>query len=230
MCTLRLLVQGVSWNLGEAVSGLIATGAIPPCVCVAIDSPGPYRSYSYLPFKPGTGKGGFRPDAERWPGGGAHEFLLRLQHELLPLLQRRYGVSQVCASVSIVHLRISKMAAQSINIPTCLLSMICHRSVPHGLLLEAALLRASQLLWWQCRCRMCSALSWLSRPAYGLVRGDFCRCGTWQYHRPSCWVMPLLCFLPPQGCMNSVQHDARPPGCIPVHTLIHAVALYAVRR
>jgi hypothetical protein len=37
------LPQGVSWNLGVTAAELISSGAIPPCVCVAIDSAGPYR-------------------------------------------------------------------------------------------------------------------------------------------------------------------------------------------
>ncbi|KAF6258832.1 Alpha/Beta hydrolase protein [Scenedesmus sp. NREL 46B-D3] len=86
--------QGVSWNLGVTAAELIASGAIPPCVCVAIDSAGPYRSYNYLPFPPGTGSGNFRSDAARWPGGGAQEFLGRVQHELLPMLQDRYNLAQ----------------------------------------------------------------------------------------------------------------------------------------
>lgn len=35
--------QGVSWHLGHAASGLISVAAIPPCVCIAVDSAGPYR-------------------------------------------------------------------------------------------------------------------------------------------------------------------------------------------
>jgi predicted alpha/beta superfamily hydrolase len=52
------------------------------------------RSYNYLPFPPGTGIGNFRDDAARWPGGGAEEFLGRVQHELLPMLQHRYNLAQ----------------------------------------------------------------------------------------------------------------------------------------
>eukprot|EP00882_Tetradesmus_deserticola_P032420 GHRQ01036796.1.p1 GENE.GHRQ01036796.1~~GHRQ01036796.1.p1 ORF type:complete len:151 (-),score=18.83 GHRQ01036796.1:11-463(-) len=65
-------------------------------------SPSP-RSYSYLPFPPGTGEGGFRGDAARWPGGGAHDFLMRLTHELLPMLQQRYGLAQVGCRATWVH-------------------------------------------------------------------------------------------------------------------------------
>lgn len=35
----------------------------------------------------GTGQGGFRGDAERWPGGGCDAYLRRLQQELMPLVQ-----------------------------------------------------------------------------------------------------------------------------------------------
>jgi hypothetical protein len=45
----RCVPQGVSWNLGVTAAELISTGAIPPCVCVAIDSAGPYRcAFLYL--------------------------------------------------------------------------------------------------------------------------------------------------------------------------------------
>eukprot|EP00775_Hariotina_reticulata_P003956 gene3956-4209_t len=86
--------QGVSWNVGETAAGLLSVGAIPPAIMVGLDSAGPYRSYNYLPFPPGTGEGGFRGDAERWPGGGADEFLMRVTHEILPLLQQRYNIAQ----------------------------------------------------------------------------------------------------------------------------------------
>lgn len=36
-----------------------------------------------------------RGDAARWPGGGAHDFLMRVEHEIMPLLQDRYGISKV---------------------------------------------------------------------------------------------------------------------------------------
>ncbi len=62
------------------------------CCSGLVPSP---RSYNYLPFPPGCGQGGFRGDAARWPGGGAHDFLMRLEHEMLPMLQQRYGLSQV---------------------------------------------------------------------------------------------------------------------------------------
>ncbi|KAF8061885.1 ybbA [Scenedesmus sp. PABB004] len=93
----ELAHNGVSWNLGEAAAGLISIRAIPPCVCVGVDSAGPYRSYNYLPFPPGTGEGGFREDAAKWPGGGAEEYLQRVVHELLPMLQDRYSIAD-CSS------------------------------------------------------------------------------------------------------------------------------------
>jgi hypothetical protein len=169
-------LQGVSWHLGYAASGCISAGLIPPCVCIAIDSAGPYRcdytpcslqvfaqlpclaagsiecklsaaasratgsdhityqvrslltyqmsppctcrSYTYLPFPPGTGEGGFRGDAARWPGGGAHDFLMRLTHELLPMLQQRYGLAQVrCFIAAVPPLQRSEWSRH-----TCLLS------------------------------------------------------------------------------------------------------------
>lgn len=46
--------------MAHAAAGLMSVAAIPPCLCIAIDSAGPLRSYNYLPFPPGTGEGGFR--------------------------------------------------------------------------------------------------------------------------------------------------------------------------
>lgn len=65
-----------------------------------IKEPAPFlfalpRSYNYLPFKPGTGKGGFRQDCAKWPGGGARDFLDRVAYEILPMLQERYNIAQV---------------------------------------------------------------------------------------------------------------------------------------
>ena len=87
--------QGVSWRLGYAAAHLIGIGAIPPCVLVAIDSAGPYRSYNYLPYAPGTGEGGFRGDAEKWPGGGADDFLGRVVGEIMPLVEENYNTAMV---------------------------------------------------------------------------------------------------------------------------------------
>lgn len=85
--------QGVSWKIGYTAAHLIGLGRLPPFLIVGIDSAGPMRSYNYLPFPPGTGEGGFRGDAERWPGGGADAFLQRVVDEIVPLMHQEFAVS-----------------------------------------------------------------------------------------------------------------------------------------
>ncbi|KAG2497276.1 hypothetical protein HYH03_004860 [Edaphochlamys debaryana] len=85
--------QGVSWRVGYTAAEVIASGDVPPFVVVAVDSAGPMRSLNYLPYPPGTGVGGFRGDAERWPGGGLEGYMTRLVEEIMPMVQQRYGVS-----------------------------------------------------------------------------------------------------------------------------------------
>lgn len=87
--------SGVSWRLGYKMSQLIAANEVPPCVLVGVDSAGPYRPYNYLPYVPGTGVGGFRPEAKRWPGGGCREYLARLVEEVMPLVEERFNTSGV---------------------------------------------------------------------------------------------------------------------------------------
>jgi len=41
----------------------------------------------------GTGVGGFRGDAERWPGGGCEGFLRRVVQELLPLVSDTFATA-----------------------------------------------------------------------------------------------------------------------------------------
>eukprot|EP00931_Biecheleriopsis_adriatica_P013224 TRINITY_DN114572_c0_g1_i1.p1 TRINITY_DN114572_c0_g1~~TRINITY_DN114572_c0_g1_i1.p1 ORF type:complete len:184 (-),score=24.35 TRINITY_DN114572_c0_g1_i1:130-681(-) len=48
-----------------------------------------------MPFPPGTGKDGIRPDAADWPGGGASAYCDWIVKELLPLLRVEYGVATV---------------------------------------------------------------------------------------------------------------------------------------
>lgn len=48
-----------------------------PPTQVGVDSAGPLRSLNYLPYAPGSGAGGFRGDAERWPGGGVALYMTR---------------------------------------------------------------------------------------------------------------------------------------------------------
>ncbi|KAL6760544.1 Alpha/Beta hydrolase protein [Haematococcus lacustris] len=85
--------QGVSWRAGYQASDLIAAGELPPFLVVGIDSPGPMRSFNYLPYEPGTGSGGFRGDAERWPGGGVSAYMQRVSEEIMPLVQSRFGAA-----------------------------------------------------------------------------------------------------------------------------------------
>lgn len=85
--------QGHAWNVGYCAAGLIANGSVPPFVVAAVDSAGPMRSLNYLPYKPGTGTGGFRGDAERWPGGGCEGYMRRLVTELVPLVTTEFSTA-----------------------------------------------------------------------------------------------------------------------------------------
>lgn len=92
--------QGVSWRLGYTASDLITSKQLPPFVICAIDSIGPMRSLNYLPYPPGTGAGGFRGDAERWPGGGVDAYMHRVVEEIMPLISQRYATSTDPARVA----------------------------------------------------------------------------------------------------------------------------------
>eukprot|EP00884_Botryococcus_braunii_P022082 jgi/Botrbrau1/8558/Bobra.0359s0022.1 len=85
--------QGVSWRVGETASRMIFEGRVPPFLVVAVDSPGPYRSLNLLPYKPGSGLGGFRGDCERWPGGGVDNYMHRIVEEIMPLVRERFAIS-----------------------------------------------------------------------------------------------------------------------------------------
>eukprot|EP00198_Chlamydomonas_reinhardtii_P004541 XP_001693877.1 predicted protein [Chlamydomonas reinhardtii] len=92
--------QGVSWRVGYTASDLISNGELPPFVVVAVDSAGAMRSLNYLPYPPGTGAGGFRGDAERWPGGGLEGYMTRIVEEIMPLVQQRFHTSSDPAKVA----------------------------------------------------------------------------------------------------------------------------------
>ncbi|KAG2443225.1 hypothetical protein HYH02_009298 [Chlamydomonas schloesseri] len=92
--------QGVSWRVGYTASDLISRGELPPFVVVAVDSAGAMRSLNYLPYPPGTGAGGFRGDAERWPGGGLEGYMTRLVEEIMPLVQQRFHTAADPAKVA----------------------------------------------------------------------------------------------------------------------------------
>ena len=57
--------SGTSWRAGLAASDLICDGTVPPFIVVGIDHGGAWRSYDYLPCKPGTGAGNVRPVLSR---------------------------------------------------------------------------------------------------------------------------------------------------------------------
>jgi hypothetical protein len=86
--------------VGETAARLIAEGAVPPFVVAAVDSAGPMRSLNYLPYKPGTGVGNFRTDAERWPGGGCEGYMRRLVTEIMPLVSATFGTASDPARVA----------------------------------------------------------------------------------------------------------------------------------
>lgn len=48
----------------------------------------------------GTGQGGFRGDAERWPGGGCEGYMRRLVTELMPLVADEFGTAADPARVA----------------------------------------------------------------------------------------------------------------------------------
>lgn len=66
---------------------------LPPFIVVGIDAAGAFRSLNYLPWPPGSGAGGFRPDCARWPGGGVEGYLRRVISDVAPLAQARFGAS-----------------------------------------------------------------------------------------------------------------------------------------
>ncbi len=72
---------------------MIAEGKLPPFIIVGIDSPGPFRSECYLPFPPGEGAHGHRPDAAKWPGGNVGPYMDRVVNELMPLIADHWGGS-----------------------------------------------------------------------------------------------------------------------------------------
>lgn len=96
----HLAHQGHAWNVGYCAEGLIRHGVLPPFVVAAVDSAGPMRSLNYLPYKPGTGLGGFRGDAERWPGGGCEGYMRRVVQELMPLVQQEFNTATDPAKVA----------------------------------------------------------------------------------------------------------------------------------
>jgi predicted alpha/beta superfamily hydrolase len=85
--------QGVCWRAAETAAGLIERGDLPPFIIVGIDAVGAFRSLNYLPFPPGSGVGGFRPDCARWPGGKVDDYLARVAADILPLAEREFGAS-----------------------------------------------------------------------------------------------------------------------------------------
>ena len=42
---------------------------------MGIDHAGAQRSFDYLPYPPGVGVNGFRPEAKTWPGGGVDAYV-----------------------------------------------------------------------------------------------------------------------------------------------------------
>lgn len=61
---------------------------------MGVDHAGALRSWDFLPVVPGTGKGGFRPEAKTWPGGGIQAYLDALSDTLLPALRSQFHVSE----------------------------------------------------------------------------------------------------------------------------------------
>lgn len=89
-----LSFSGRSWGAGQTAAALITSGQLPPFVIVGIDHSGATRSLDYCPYKPGTGPGQFRKDAEKWPGGGVKQYMERVVKEVMPFVNKHYHVSQ----------------------------------------------------------------------------------------------------------------------------------------
>ena len=51
------------------------------------------RSLDFLPCIPGTGVGGFRPEAATWPGGGIELYLDALADAILPAVRAEFGLT-----------------------------------------------------------------------------------------------------------------------------------------
>ncbi len=57
-------------------------------------------TFSKIPAAAGTGVGGFRGDAERWPGGGCEGYMRRVVLELMPLITDTFGTATDPAKVA----------------------------------------------------------------------------------------------------------------------------------
>ena len=89
----QLSFSGCSWRAGLTASDLITSGRLPPFIIAGLDNSGALRSYDYLPYKPGTGVGGFRAEAAAWPGGGVDAFADSLVAQVLPLVRSAFGAT-----------------------------------------------------------------------------------------------------------------------------------------
>eukprot|EP00959_Pyramimonas_sp_CCMP1952_P045432 949021-Pyramimonas_sp.AAC.1 len=61
------------------------------CIIVGIDHSSDFRPLDYLPFPPGTGRDGIRPEMEKFPGGGIEAYAQRVVEVLIPFCVERYG-------------------------------------------------------------------------------------------------------------------------------------------
>lgn len=68
--------------------------------CPALPRPACPRCSSAAPGAAGTGMGGFRGDAERWPGGGCEAYMRRVVHELMPLVHDTFATTTDPARVA----------------------------------------------------------------------------------------------------------------------------------
>jgi predicted alpha/beta superfamily hydrolase len=57
-------------------------------------------AYTHTRVPAGTGQGGFRGDAERWPGGGCEGYMRRLVQELMPLVTATFNTATDPARVA----------------------------------------------------------------------------------------------------------------------------------
>ena len=84
---------GRCWHVATTAAALAARKETPPFAVIGVDHAGVLRSLDFLPCIPGTGVGGFRPEAATWPGGGIELYLDALADAILPAVRAEFGLT-----------------------------------------------------------------------------------------------------------------------------------------
>ena len=87
------LAGGRCWHVATTAAALAARKETPPFAVIGVDHSGVLRSLDFLPCVPGTGVGGFRPEAATWPGGGIELYLDALVDSILPAVRAEFGLT-----------------------------------------------------------------------------------------------------------------------------------------